>query len=144
MELSNFLEWFCPHTQTHTSYHPKLNKWLVMVALNSVFQKRDDARQFMRFLHPDLGVGTACLWKTFIFIFVLLLLIILKFLDYLVCIFMQSFQKNLMVLIVAYIFLKIPLAGLRMFMYGSSCTTWLLYFSLLLFTFFFFCLGIYL
>lgn len=28
------------------------------------FQKRDDARQFMKFLHPDLGVGNAlkCLW----------------------------------------------------------------------------------
>lgn len=24
-----------------------------------VFQKRDDARQFMKFLHPDLGVGNA-------------------------------------------------------------------------------------
>ena len=25
----------------------------------SLFQKRDDARQFMRFLHPNLGVGIA-------------------------------------------------------------------------------------
>ena len=24
-----------------------------------IFQSRDDARQFMKFLHPDLGVGNA-------------------------------------------------------------------------------------
>ena len=30
---------------------------------------------------------------------------------------MQSFQKDLMVLIVVFIYLKIPKAGLRMFMY---------------------------
>lgn len=33
-----------------------------------IFQKRDDARQFMKFLHPDLGVGNAIeLCKTFNF-----------------------------------------------------------------------------
>ncbi|XP_004300946.1 PREDICTED: phosphatidylserine synthase 2-like [Fragaria vesca subsp. vesca] len=33
-----------------------------LVALTFVlFQKRDDARQFMKFLHPDLGVGNAIL-----------------------------------------------------------------------------------
>jgi hypothetical protein len=28
--------------------------WLL---LNESFQNRDDARQYMKFLHPDLGVG---------------------------------------------------------------------------------------
>lgn len=32
------------------------NGWLLIVAF-VLFQKRDDARQFMKFLHPDLGVG---------------------------------------------------------------------------------------
>jgi hypothetical protein len=29
------------------------------IFINFVLQTRDDARQFMKYLHPDLGVGNA-------------------------------------------------------------------------------------
>jgi hypothetical protein len=29
------------------------------IFMNFVLQTRDDARQFMKYLHPDLGVGNA-------------------------------------------------------------------------------------
>ncbi|KAE8726058.1 CDP-diacylglycerol--serine O-phosphatidyltransferase 1 [Hibiscus syriacus] len=52
LQLNNVLECL----SVYICCHPKLNKGLVIVALHSVFQKRDDARQLMKFLHPDLGV----------------------------------------------------------------------------------------
>jgi len=101
-------------------------------------QKRDDARQFMKFLHPDLGVGNSIrfffisselvrinwlcisvvfeIWKHFWLVKDKAVFFSLKICNFYVWSW-QNFQKDLMALTVVYICLKTLQAGLRMFMY---------------------------
>lgn len=72
-----------------------------MIVAFVLFQKRDDARQFMKFLHPDLGVGNTHFQNgSFVFKFLYYMCNAFDAAELLILVFLGSFIASISFIIV--------------------------------------------